>query len=280
MEDVQNLPDAREIALDRVGVSDLRYPIVVLDRKHQKQHTVAQLRMSVNLPHEFKGTHMSRFVEVLNEHRGEITMRTIPKLLRDLRRRLDAESAHVHVVFPYFLERRAPSSGASALMDYECSFNAVANGGKDDFMFGVRVPVTSLCPCSKAISDYGAHNQRGYITIDVRSVRDSENNFALIWFEELIDIAERSASAPVYPLLKRADERHVTMQAFDNPVFVEDMVRNAATALRNDNRVAWFRVEALNQESIHNHSAFANVEWTRPEVSLQQDVSVEERTYA
>jgi GTP cyclohydrolase I len=280
MEDVQNLPDGREIALDRVGVSDLRYPIVVLDRKHQKQHTVAQLRMSVNLPHEFKGTHMSRFVEVLNEHRGEITMRTIPKLLRDLRRRLDAESAHVHVAFPYFLERAAPASGASALMDYECSFNAVANSGKDDFIFGVRVPVTSLCPCSKAISDYGAHNQRGYITINIRSVRDSENNFALVWFEELIDIAERSASAPVYPLLKRADERHVTMQAFDNPVFVEDMVRNAATALRNDNRVAWFRIEALNQESIHNHSAFANLEWTRPEVSVQEDARVEERTYA
>jgi GTP cyclohydrolase I len=280
MEDVQGRRDEREVALDRVGVSGLRYPIVVLDRDHQKQHTVAVLRMSVNLPHEFKGTHMSRFIEVLNEHRGEITMRTVPNLLRDLRRRLDAESAHIHLVFPYFLERRAPVSGASALMDYECSFDAVVNGGKDKFIFGVRVPVTSLCPCSKAISDYGAHNQRGYITIDVQTVRDLENNFALIWFEELIDIAEQSASAPVYPLLKRADERHVTMQAFDNPVFVEDMVRNVALALRSDLRIAWFRIDALNQESIHNHSAFANVEWVRPEGTAAKDRVVEEQTCA
>ena len=280
MEDVQGRRDEREVALDRVGVSGLRYPIVVLDRDHQKQHTVAVLKMSVNLPHEFKGTHMSRFIEILNEHRGEITMRTVPTMLRDLRRRLDAESAHIHLVFPYFLERRAPVSGASALMDNECSFDAAVNGGKDKFVFGVRVPVTSLCPCSKAISDYGAHNQRGYITIDVQTVRDVESNFALIWFEELIDIAEQSASAPVYPLLKRADERHVTMQAFDNPVFVEDMVRNVALVLRSDSRIAWFRIDALNQESIHNHSAFASLEWRRPEVTVAKDSIIEERTCA
>jgi GTP cyclohydrolase I len=258
----------------------LRYPIVVLDRDHQKQHTVAVLKMSVNLPHEFKGTHMSRFIEVLNEHRGEITMRTVPAVLRDLRKKLHAESAHIHLVFPYFLERRAPISGASALMDYECSFDAAVNGGTDKFVFGVRVPVTSLCPCSKAISDYGAHNQRGYITIDVQTIRDPENNFALVWFEELIDIAEQSASAPVYPLLKRADERHVTMQAFDNPVFVEDMVRNVALVLRNDSRIAWFRIDALNQESIHNHSAFASVEWDRSQVTTVKASPIEEETCA
>lgn len=280
MEDVQGRRDEREVALDRVGVSGLRYPIVVLDRDHQEQHTVAVLKMSVNLPHEFKGTHMSRFIEVLNEHRGEITMRTVPTVLRDLRRKLDAESAHIHLVFPYFLERRAPVSGASALMDYECCFDAGVKGGKDEFVFGVRVPVTSLCPCSKAISDYGAHNQRGYITIDVQTVRDPENNFALVWFEELIEIAERSASAPVYPLLKRSDERHVTMQAFDNPVFVEDMVRNVALVLRNDSRIAWFRINALNQESIHNHSAFASVEWERTGVTTVKDSTVEEETCA
>jgi GTP cyclohydrolase IB len=280
MEDVQGRRDEREVALDRVGVSGLRYPIVVLDRDHQKQHTVAVLKMSVNLPHEFKGTHMSRFIEVLNEHRGEITMRTVPAILRDLRKKLDAESAHIHVVFPYFLERRAPVSGASALMDYECSFDAAVNGGTDKFVFGVRVPVTSLCPCSKAISDYGAHNQRGYITIDVQTIRDRENNFALVWFEELIDIAEQSASAPVYPLLKRADERHVTMQAFDNPVFVEDMVRNVALVLKNDSRIAWFRIDALNQESIHNHSAFASVEWDRFQVNTAKTSIVEEKTCA
>ena len=267
MEDVQGRRDSREIALDKVGVSGLRYPIVVLDRENQRQHTIATLKMSVNLPHEFKGTHMSRFIEVLNEHRGEITMRTVPSILRDLCTKLNAESAHIHLVFPYFLERRAPVTGASALMDYECSFDAAIHGRKDKFVFGVRVPVTSLCPCSKAISEYGAHNQRGYITIDVQTVRDANNNYELIWFEELIAIAEQSASAPVYPLLKRADERHVTMQAFDNPVFVEDMVRNVALILRNDSRVAWLRINALNQESIHNHSAFASVEWDRTEVS-------------
>lgn len=263
MEDVQNHRDGRQIAIDRVGVTDLRYPIVVLDREHQRQNTVGILTMSVNLPHEFKGTHMSRFIEVLNRHRGEITMRTMPTILRELRTKLDAESAHLEVEFPYFLERKAPVSGASALMDYQCCFNGVANGGKDSFVFGVKVPVTSLCPCSKAISDYGAHNQRGYITIDIRTVVDPRGQYALVWFEELIEIAERSASAPVYPLLKRSDERHVTMQAFDNPVFVEDMVRNVAEALQRDERIAWFCVHAVNQESIHNHGAFATVEWER-----------------
>jgi len=156
-------------------------------------------------------------------------------------------------------------------MDYECSFNAVANGATDNFVFGVRVPVTSLCPCSKAISDYGAHNQRGYITILVRTTQDDQGNYRMVWFEELIDIAERSASAPVYPLLKRADERHVTMQAFDNPVFVEDMVRNVTTALKNDERIDWFSVYALNHESIHNHGAFASVQWERSSAGQKPD---------
>jgi GTP cyclohydrolase I len=263
MEDIQNRADARRIALDRVGIADLRYPIVVLDRDQQRQQTIAVLSMSVNLPHKFKGTHMSRFIEILNQHRGEITMRTIPALLGDLRGKLSAESAHVEATFPYFIERKAPVSGATGLMDYECSFSAVADDREDKFVFGVRVPVTSLCPCSKAISDYGAHNQRGYITIRVRTVRDTEGHYKMVWFEELIDIAERSASAPVYPLLKRVDERHVTMQAFDNPVFVEDMVRNVTTVLQSEERIDWFSVHAINQESIHNHGAFASVQWER-----------------
>lgn len=271
MEDVQNRADERRIALDRVGIADLRYPIVVLDRDQQRQQTVAVLSMSVNLPHEFKGTHMSRFIEIVNQHRGEITMRTIPALLRDLREKLSAESAHVEARFPYFIERKAPVSGAAALMDYECSFNAVADDRNDSFVFGVKVPVTSLCPCSKAISDYGAHNQRGYITVLVRTVRDAEGHYKMVWFEELIDIAERSASAPVYPLLKRVDERHVTMQAFDNPVFVEDMVRNVTTALQSDERIDWFSVHAINHESIHNHGAFASVEWERKASGEKQE---------
>lgn len=263
MEDVQSRRDERRIPIDQVGVTDLRYPIVVLDRDRETQHTVARLTMSVNLPHHFKGTHMSRFIELLNRHRGEVTMRTLPEMLRDLKKRLHAEKAQVVVEFPYFLERSVPVSGARSLMEYECSFQAEINGGEEDFVLSVRVPVTSLCPCSKAISDYGAHNQRGYVTIEVRTVRSPDREPAFVWIEELVEAAEQSASAPVYPLLKRADERHVTMQAYDNPVFVEDMVRNVAVRLRSDPRVAWFRVHAVNHESIHNHGAFARIEWRR-----------------
>lgn len=263
MHDMQGQRDYRQVHLDQVGVSDLRYPIVVLDRERGKQDTVAQFSLSVGLPHHHRGTHMSRFVEVLNQHRGELTMHTLPGLLRDLKNYLDAESARVEVTFPYFLERAAPASGARGLVDYECSFVGEANGVSCDFLLGVKVPVTSLCPCSKAISDYGAHNQRGTIDLVVRGEGAERGEPALIWIEELIAIAEESASAPVYALLKRADERHVTMQAYDNPVFVEDMVRNVAVRLREDPRVGWFRIRAVNHESIHNHSAFAMTEWFR-----------------
>ena len=263
MHDVQNHYDDREVPIDKVGVSDLLYPIVVLDRRCQRQTTTARLSMSVNLPQEFKGTHMSRFIEVLNTHRGEVTMRTLPVILRDLKEKLAAKSAHMEVSFPYFLERRAPVSGASALMDYQCKFIGEANGKQSDFVLSVCVPVTSLCPCSKAISDYGAHNQRGQVTLTIRTEKNSDGETAMIWIEELIELAESCASAPVYPLLKRQDERHVTMQAYDNPVFVEDIVRNAAIRLKNDVRIGWFRVHALNQESIHNHNAFAQIEWDR-----------------
>lgn len=263
MYDVQNHRDDRQIPIDKVGVCDLQYPIFVMDRQSQRQATTAKLSMSVNLPHEFKGTHMSRFIEVLNSHRGEVTMRTLPLILSELKSRLDAESAHMEVAFPYFVERTAPVSGATALMDYQCRFTGEANGGKEDFVLSVCVPVTSLCPCSKAISDYGAHNQRGQVTIEVRSRTTEEGLPALVWIEELIEVAESSASAPVYALLKRQDERHVTMQAYDNPVFVEDLVRNVAMRLQADDRITWFRVHALNQESIHNHNAFAEIEWFR-----------------
>lgn len=267
MHDVQSSRDERQIAIDQVGVTDLRYPIVVLDRLREKQQTIARFTMSVSLPHHFKGTHMSRFIEVLDEYRGEVTMRTLPDILKQLKSRLDAESARVEVTFPYFLERAAPASGARALMDYECKFIADVNGKHANFELGVTVPVTSLCPCSKAISDYGAHNQRGNITINVRSRREESGDPAIVWIEELVEIAEASASAPVYPLLKRADERHVTMQAYDNPVFVEDMVRNVAVRLRHDRRITWFRVHAINHESIHNHGAFAQIE-QEPELQV------------
>ena len=264
MQDVQNQPDLRQLPIDRVGVTDLRYPIIVLDREHQKQQTIASLSISVALPHDFKGTHMSRFIEALNDHRGEITMHTLPAFLKDVKARLCAESAHVDVAFPYFLERAAPVTGAKALMDYECFFSAEINQRKEDFVLGVRVPITTLCPCSKAISDYGAHNQRGYVDTRLRSAQVSDGSRALIWIEEIVELVERSASAPVYPLLKRPDERHVTMQAYDKPMFVEDIVRDVATALQSDQRVSWFYVRVKNDESIHNHSAFAQIEWTRP----------------
>jgi GTP cyclohydrolase I len=264
MIDIQNQQDHREIPIDLVGVSDLRYPIVVLDQKREKQETVATINMSVSLPHHFKGTHMSRFVEILTEHRGDMTMHTLPRILHTLKERLDAESARVEIHFPYFLERVAPATGSKALMDYTCWFHGESNGSSDDFVLGVQVPVTSLCPCSKAISDYGAHNQRGTITLEVRTTRDSNDEPQMIWIEELVEVAESSASAPVYPLLKRADERHVTMQAYENPVFVEDMVRNVTAAMQQDERVQWFKVHAVNMESIHNHNAFAKIEWTRP----------------
>lgn len=261
--DLQNSRPDVAIPIDKVGVSDLHYPIAVLDRQNQMQQTSARISMSVSVPRQFKGTHMSRFVEILNRHRGEITMRTIPDILHELKTDLEAHAAHMEVCFPYFVEKAAPVTGLTGLMDYECTFAGESNGQKDDFVLSVRVPVTSLCPCSKAISEYGGHNQRGYITIEVRSKPREDGTCEMVWIEELIDVAERSASAPVYPLLKRPDERHVTMQAYDNPVFVEDMVRNAAGRLTGDPRIVWFSVRAENHESIHNHNAFAEIELSR-----------------
>lgn len=264
MKDVQNQPDTRGIPINQVGVSDLRYPIIVLDRAHREQQTVARLKLTVDLPHNYKGTHMSRFIEVLNQHRGKMTMWTMPDLLHDLRQRFEAESARAEVRFPYFIEKAAPVTGARALMDYDCAFIGQTSAGKDDFVLVVEVPVTSLCPCSKEISDYGAHNQRGKIIMEIRHTEDATGKPHMVWIEELVEYAEASASAPVYALLKRPDERHVTMQAYDNPVFVEDMVRNVAQKLMADERIAWFRVQAINYESIHNHNAFACIEWQRP----------------
>lgn len=263
MQDVQSRIDTRGMPIDRVGISDLKYPITVIDRENRQQSTTAQFSMSVNLPREFKGTHMSRFIEVLNAHRSEITMRTLPAILRELKDRLNAESAHIEVLFPYFLERIAPISGARAFMDYQCTFTGEMNDGTSDFVLGVRIPVTSLCPCSKEISDYGAHNQRGYVTVEVRSRTGQGTMSELVWIEEIVAYAEASASAPLYPLLKREDERHVTMQAYDHPAFVEDVVREVAIRLQGDERIIWFKVHVLNQESIHNHNAFAQIEWSR-----------------
>ena len=263
LDDVQSRPDTRGIAIDEVGIDRLRYPISVWDQAHSKQDTIAEISMAVALPAAVKGTHMSRFLEILDQHSGELTQRTIPTLLADIQHRLGATDARIAIAFPYFLPRCAPVTGAAALMDYACRFQARMSPAGTEFALQVAVPVASVCPCSKLISDYGAHNQRGTITIKAAPrLRDDE--FELIWIEELIAVAEAAASSPVYPLLKRADERYVTMAGYDNPVFVEDMVRDVAGRLQADNRVAAFTVEAVNDESIHNHAAFARLSHPAP----------------
>jgi GTP cyclohydrolase IB len=254
MKDIQSSSDSRNVPIRKVGVKDIRYPIRVLDRQEQFQATVARVSMYVDLPHHFKGTHMSRFVEILNEHHGEITLRNIDTILAGMLDRLDSETAHIEVRFPYFLNKSAPVSGAEGLMDYDCAFLASHRRGASapETILEVNVPVTSLCPCSKEISDAGAHNQRSVVTIQIR-YRD------FVWIEELIEIAEQAASSGVYSLLKREDEKHVTEQAYEHPVFVEDLVRGVAVKLRDDERISWYQVESENFESIHNHSAYAMV---------------------
>ena len=257
--DIQKIADTRGIAIDQVGISDLKYPIQVLDRNGKPFSVVAENSMSVHLPHHFKGTHMSRFLEVLTSHEGEITMRTLPAILRDLKTKLDAESAYIDVKFPYFIEKEAPVSKARGKVGFECTFIGSSNGVRDDFALRVKVPVTTLCPCSKEISDRGAHNQRGYVTLEVKTRELGPGRWDIIWIEELVEIAERSASAPVYSVLKRPDERYVTMQAFDNPTFVEDVVRNIAVFLDKDKRITNYDVNVVNHESIHEHNAYAKV---------------------
>lgn len=260
MEDVQSQTDDRELPIDMVGVTGLRYPIAVRDKARQRQKTVAEISLSVSLPHHFKGTHMSRFIEVVHEHRDHIDMETLPDILAALRQRLEAERARIEIRFPYFFERTAPASGQRSLMSYDCRYTAEINGEGDDFKVGVTVPVTTLCPCSKAISDYGAHNQRGYVDIEVRAKRTVGGRPKMVWIEELVEIGENSASAPVFPLLKREDERALTMRAYDNPAFVEDVVRQVAAEIRADSRIDWLRVRVETLESIHAHNAFAVIE--------------------
>jgi len=254
MPDLQKEHDTRNIAIDKVGVKDICYPIVVMDRSHDKQHTVARINMYVDLPHHFKGTHMSRFIEILNQHRGEITIRNMGKILEQMKQRLEASSAHVEMEFPYFIEKEAPVSKAKGLMEYQCRLHGrLDQTEKTDFVLGVTVPVTSLCPCSREISARGAHNQRSEVRVDIRMER-------FIWIEELISWIEGCGSSPVYSLLKREDEKAVTEQAYDNPMFVEDIVRAVTEKLSEIEGIEWFRVECENFESIHNHSAYAMLE--------------------
>ncbi|NIP41844.1 MAG: GTP cyclohydrolase I FolE2 [candidate division Zixibacteria bacterium] len=253
MIDVQNRKDNRNISIDRVGIKNIKYPITLRDKRKDVQHTIARVNLYVDLPREFKGTHMSRFVEVLTEHHQEIDIKNIKGILDEIKTRLKAKTAHLELTFPYFIEKKAPVSGQSALLDYNCTIEAVANGSADiKPTITVEVPVTTLCPCSKEISERGAHNQRSVVTLKVRV-----NQF--IWLEELIHIVEHSASCELFPLLKREDEKYVTEEAYDNPAFVEDVVRNITEKLQDDERVDWFSVESENQESIHNHNAYAQI---------------------
>jgi len=252
MPDMQTTRDTRNIAIDKVGVKDISYPIVVMDKKKKFQHTIARINMYVDLPHHFKGTHMSRFIEILNSYREEIALDKLEIMLADMKKKLGASTAHLEMEFPYFIEKKAPVSKARSLMEYTCSFAATL--AEDfDFVLGIRIPVTSLCPCSKELSEYGAHNQRSSISIKVKY-----SNF--IWIEELVSLVEECGSSPVYSLLKRVDEKFVTEQAYNNPKFVEDIVREVTEKLLVEENITWFSVEAENFESIHKHSAYAFIE--------------------
>ncbi len=251
--DVQSTADTRRLAIDRVGIKGIRHPARVRDKSGGVQHTVAQFNMYVHLPHNFKGTHMSRFVEILNSHEREISVESFETILRETVERLDAECGRIEMSFPYFINKAAPVSGVESLMDYEVTFVGEIEKGRYAFTMKVVVPVTSLCPCSKGISDYGAHNQRSHVTVTART-RD------FVWIEDLVRVCEEQASCELYGLLKRPDEKYVTERAYDNPKFVEDMVRDIAAVLNEDERIEAYVVESENFESIHNHSAYAVIE--------------------
>lgn len=253
MIDIQNLNDDRKVEIQKVGIKNIRYPITVLDKVNGYQNVLASINMYVNLPHHFKGAHMSRFVEVLHEHRNQINLQNFDTILEDLRNKLNAESAHLQVSFPYFIEKGAPITGAKGLMEYTCEFRGSLSQDKKDFYVGITVPVTTLCPCSKEISDRGSHNQRGIILVKLWYMK-------FFWIEDIIALIEGSASCDVYAILKRPDEKYVTEKAYDNPMFVEDVVRSVALKLDAHPNISGYSVEAETMESIHNHSAYAYVE--------------------
>ncbi len=251
--DVQSSADTRRITINKVGIKDIRHPVVVKDRSDGEQHTIATFNMYVNLPHNFKGTHMSRFVQILNSHEKEISVESFKGMLVEMAERLEAESGHIEMHFPYFVNKSAPVSGVQSLLNYDVTLIGEIHSGVPLMFIKVIVPVTSLCPCSKEISDYGAHNQRSHVTVQVRTS-------GFVWIEEIIELVEKQASCELYGLLKRPDEKFVTQMAYDNPKFVEDMVRDVAVQLNNDERFTAYVVESENFESIHNHSAYALIE--------------------
>jgi len=265
MRDLQSEKDHRRLDIDQVGIRGLQYPITVLDRTHKEQPTVASIDLLISLPHHFRGTHMSRFLEILNEYRWRIHVARVKEILEKAKERIPALASHVKISFPYFMEKTAPVSGEKSLMGYRCHLMGTLDS-QDlyDLRIGVEVLVTSVCPCSREISDRGAHSQRGMVKLFVRF-------HGLVWLEELVEIAESCGSARIYPLLKREDEKFITEWAYDHPVFVEDIVREVALRLYKDERIDWFSVEVESQESIHDHNAYAfitrerkNGKWTNP----------------
>jgi len=251
--DVQNSEDTRHLPINKVGIKDIRHPVRIRDRSGGEQHTIASFNMYVNLPHNFKGTHMSRFVEILNQHEREISVQSFKDMLTEMTERLEAESGHIEMNFPYFVNKTAPVSGVQSLLDYDVTFLGASNGNQHETTLKVVVPVTSLCPCSKKISDRGAHNQRSHVTVTIKTRE-------FVWIEDIIDAVESIASCELYGLLKRPDEKYVTERAYDNPKFVEDMVRDIAAHMNQDSRITAYVVESENFESIHNHSAYALIE--------------------
>ncbi len=251
--DVQGSADTRRLAINKVGIKDICHPVKVRDRNGGEQHTIATFNMYVNLPHNFKGTHMSRFVEILHVPGREISVDSFQAMLTEMTERLEAEAGHIEMTFTYFVTKAAPVSGVQSLMSYDVTFTGEIRAARSTMNVKVVVPVTSLCPCSKKIAKYGAHNQRSHVTVNVRTK-------GFIWIEDLIDLVEKEASCELYGLLKRPDEKYVTERAYENPKFVEDMVRDIAAQLNQDERVAAYAVESENFESIHNHSAYAMIE--------------------
>ena len=253
--DTQNKVDTRQIVIDKVGIKDISHPITYIDRDGNRMPTIGNFTMTVTLPEDVKGTHMSRFIEILNNGPCEFNSANFDRIIDKVRERLDSDTAHITLDFPFFRKKQAPSSGVESLMDYQVTLYGVLDKGESEVMMKVVVPVTSLCPCSKSISKYGAHNQRSHITIKAKA-----NKGQVLYIEDLIDLAERKASCELYAILKRDDEKHVTERAYDNPAFVEDLVRDIAVELNNDDRINYYRLESENFESIHNHSAYALIE--------------------
>ena len=257
MRDPASEKPLHNIEIDKVGIKNLKYPIRVFDKKEAEQHTVATINMYVALPHKFRGTHMSRFIEILNKHKDTVAMKNMRLVLLDIIEKFDAHSAHIELKFPYFIEKSAPVSHEHSLMEYECQFIcSLTQEKKFEFMLGVSVPVATLCPCSKELVKKGAHNQRGKIKVFIKFR-------GFVWIEDIVKLIEDCASTPLYSLLKREDEQFVTQHAYDNPVFVEDVARNVANKLNNESAIIWYSVEVESYESIHNHDAYAFIEKPR-----------------